>query len=68
MNALTKGANLANPKPSVGYVVAASVAVATLMGAMAIGGWLYGKTKTVTSGLTTGAGNMMTGAFGDGTT
>lgn len=68
MNDLTKGANLANPKPSIGYVLAASVAVAVLMGAMGIGGWLFGKTKTVVSGVSTGAGSIVSGAFGDGST
>ena len=68
MNDLTKGANLANPKPSVSYLLAGTVAVAMLMLIMGTGGWLYGKTKTVTSGLSTGAGSMITGAFGDGST
>jgi len=68
MNDLTKGANLANPKPSIGYLVAATVAVAVLMAAMGMGGWLFGKGKTVVSGVSTGAGSIVSGAFGDGTT
>jgi hypothetical protein len=68
MNTLTSGANLTSPKPSISYVVSASVAVAVLMLAMGVGGWLYGKAKNVTGGISTGAGEMFSGAFGDGTT
>jgi len=68
MKGLTKGADLTTPKASVGWVVSASVAVMVLMVAVGIGGWLFGKAKNATGGMTKSAGSIVEGAFGDGQT
>ena len=45
------GADLLHPKLSLGYVLAAIVAVAVLLGVWKGGGYLYGKVSKVTQGL-----------------
>lgn len=51
LRGMTKGADLLRPKLSLGYIVAAIVAVAVLLGVWAAGKWLYAKTSKVTQGL-----------------
>jgi len=48
---VTGGADLLHPKLSLGYIVAAIVAVAVLLGVFTGGKWLLGKTKSVAEGV-----------------
>lgn len=48
---MSGGANLLRPKLSLGYVVAAVVAVAVLLGVIAGGKWLYAKVGSVAQGV-----------------
>jgi hypothetical protein len=51
LKGMTKGADLLHPKLNLGYVLAAIVAVAVLLGVWKGGGYLYGKVSKVTQGL-----------------
>ena len=51
LRGMTGGADLLRPKLSLGYVVAAIVAVAVLLGVIAGGKYLYGKAGSVAQGL-----------------
>ena len=47
----TGGADLLKPKLSLGYIVAASVAVAVLILVIGLGKWGYAKTRKLSEGL-----------------
>ena len=51
LKGVTKGADLLHPKLNLGYILAAIVAVAVLLGVWKGGGYLYGKVSKVTQGL-----------------
>jgi hypothetical protein len=51
LKGMTKGADLLHPKLSLGYVLAAIVAVAVLLGVWKGGGYVYSKVSKVTQGL-----------------
>ena len=51
LKGMTGGADLLRPKLSLGYIVAAVVAVAVLLGVLAGGKWLYAKTGKVVQGV-----------------
>jgi len=51
LRSVTGGADLLHPKLSLGYVVAAIVAVAVLLGVWAGGKWLYAKSRKMTEGI-----------------
>lgn len=51
LKGMTKGADLLHPKLNLGYVLAAIVAVAVLLGVWKGGGYLYGKVSKVSQGL-----------------
>ena len=55
---LTGGADLLRPKLSVGYIIAAVVAVAVLLGVLAGGKWLYAKAGRISQGLIPSAENV----------
>lgn len=51
LKGVTKGADLLHPKLNFGYILAAIVAVAVLLGVWKGGGYLYAKVSKVTQGL-----------------
>jgi len=51
LKGMTKGADLLHPKLNLGYVLAAIVAVAVLLGVWKGGGLLYSKVGKITQGL-----------------
>ena len=67
MNSITAGADLSKPKISVGWVIGASVAVAVLMVAAGIGGYLYRTGKGLVGDSTKTVTDAFSGVFGDGT-
>ena len=55
---VTGGADLLRPKLSIGYIVAAVVAVAVLLGVIAGGKWLYARAGRLAQGLIPTAENV----------
>ena len=51
LRGMSGGANLLRPKLSLGYIVAAVVAVAVLLAVIAGGKWLYAKAGSVAQGV-----------------
>ena len=51
LKGITGGADLLKPKLSLGYIVAATVAVAVLILVVGLGKWTYAKTRKMTEGL-----------------
>lgn len=69
INEAKSGADLTHPRPSIGYVFGAVVAVVILMLVFGIGGWLYRKATNTVGAAGNGAvsaGNALAGAFGSG--
>jgi len=58
LRGMTGGADLLRPKLSLGYIVAAIVAVAVLLGVITGGKWLYAKAGKVAQGVIPQAENV----------
>lgn len=52
MNSVKGGADLTKPKMSIGWIGSAVIAVTLLLMVIGVGSWVYGKVKSVSTGVT----------------